>query len=152
MKPIWLRNLKKFATGTNVGGKYSLDVNVANSISASLGASAFKEARFHDPSVTQINKRTGSWVQLDSNSDAAGSTPTNVANTCTSMMVNWNGGAALQIGKGANSGAVTVIDQVGAGQTVTTGVTLASGDKLWVRAVRDTDVTAASELTVKLLG
>lgn len=152
MRALWLLNLKKFASGTTTGGKNGLDVNVINSITTTLGASVYKEARFHDPSVTTINKRTGAWVQLDANSDAAAGTPANIANTITSMMTNWNGSGALQIGVGANSGAVTVIDQIGSGQTITTGVTLASGDKVWVRAVRDTDITASAELTVKFLG
>jgi hypothetical protein len=151
MRALWLQNLKRFVTGTIVGGKYALDVNVTNSITASLGSAAFKEARFHDAGVTNIPARTGTWVQLDANSDVAGSTPANVANSCTAMLTNWNGSGALQIGKGANSGAVSVIEQIGSGQTVTTSVSLASGDKLWVRAVQNAALTNG-ELTVKLLG
>lgn len=151
MNALWLQNLKKFATGTLVGGKRALDVNVVNSVTVIGGATVFKEARFHDAALTQINKRTGAWVQLDANSDAGAGTPADVANTCTQMLVNWNGSGAMQIGKGANAGAVSVIDQLGSGQTETVGVNLVAGDKVWVRAIQDTDIVSG-ELTVKLLG
>lgn len=151
MKPIWLANLKKFVTGTSVGGKYAIDVNVANSITASLGSAAFKEARFHDASITGWNGVGGAWVQIDANSAVASATPANVANTCTSMKANWNGGTPVMIGKGANAGAVTQIAQLGAGESDTVGVTLSSGDKLWVKSVESAAVTDG-KLSLKLLG
>lgn len=152
MRALWLKNLKKFATGTTNSSKQCLDVNIASTTaSLSLGSTAYKERRFHLPATTGVNARSGAWVQLDANSDVAGSTPANVANTCTEMEVNWNGGAALEFGVGANSGAVTVIGSAGAGQTKKFGVSLASGDKVWVRAIQNSAV-ATGELLVVLLG
>ena len=151
MKILFLKGIKKGATGTVVGGANCLDVSVKGSVTTIQGVLVFKEARFHDAAITTIPKRTSAWVQIDANSDAAAGTPADVANTCTQMMVNWNGGGALQVGVGANAGAVSVIDQLGSGQTVSTGVALVAGDKLWVRAVQDADIVAG-ELTVKLLG
>jgi hypothetical protein len=67
------------------------------------------------------------------------------------MSVNWNGGSALEIGVGANSGAVSVIGAFGAGQTAQVGVALAATDKIWVRAIQDVAI-ATGELLVVLQG
>ncbi len=152
MHALWSVNLKDWITGTTSGGKNGLDVNVMNTITTASGALAQKEYRFHLPATTTINKRTGAWIQLDVNTDVAGATPADVANSCAGMEVNWNGGAALQIGVGANAGAVTVIGTFGAGQTVAmTGVTLIATNKIWVRALQDVNIITG-ELLVALLG
>lgn len=152
MRPLWFPNLKRFATGSSSGGKNAMDVNVINSITTAAGALAQKEFRFHLPATTNINARTGAWIQLDANSDVAGSTPADVANTGTAIALNWNGGAALQVGVGATSGAVTVLGTIGAGQTISAiGATLASGNKLWVRALQNAAITTG-ELLVAVLG
>ena len=152
MRILWLKNLKKAATGTTNGSKQCLDVNIASATSSfTIAATAFKEKRFHLPASTTINKRTGAWVQLDANSDVGAATPANVANTITEISINWNGGQALQFGVGANSGAVTEIGAAGAGQSIKIGTSLASGDKVWVRAVQDVDVVNG-ELMILLLG
>lgn len=151
MRGLWLVNLNDWATGSLSGGKNALDVNVTNTITTAVGALAYKERRFHLPASKTINKRTGAWVQLDVNSDVAANTPANVANTCTALEMNLNEGSALEIGVGANAGAVTAIAAGGAGQTKITGVTLVSGDKIWVRALQDVDITTG-EILVVLLG
>lgn len=151
MRPLWLPNLKDWLTGTTTGGKNGMDVNVLNTITTAAGALAQKEFRFHLPASKTINKRTGVWVQLDVNSDAAANTPADVANSCTAIELNWNGGAALQIGVGASAGAVTVLGTFGAGQTMQAGVTLSATNKVWVRALQDVDIVTG-ELLVALLG
>lgn len=151
MLGLWAVNLKAWLTATASGGKNALDVNVVNSITASLGTAAFKEARFHDAALTNWNAVGGAWIQLDANSAAAAGTPANVANSCTAMKVDWNGGSPVMLGVGANAGAVTQIAQLGAGESDTVGVILASGNKLWVRSVEGATVTDG-KLSVKLLG
>lgn len=146
---IWLPNIKKWLTGTTVGGSQALDVNVVQAVATPtvITQAGFKERRFMDAAVTQINKKSGLWKQIGDTNEAA----SDVANTITSMRVNLNLGAALVFGKGANSGAVTEIGAAGAGQTSEFGVSLAAGDKIWVRALQDADVTVG-ELLVLLLG
>lgn len=153
MRGLWLPNLKKFMTGTLVGAKYAIDVNVANSITTSAVSLAYKERRFHLGASTTIPKRTSNMVQLDANSDSAAATPADIANTILEMGLNWNGGEAIEIGVGANAAAAAaaIIGSVGAGQTRSFGVTLAAGNKLWVRALKDTDITDG-ELLVALSG
>jgi hypothetical protein len=153
MQPIWAQNLAKWITGTTVGSKQCIDVNVANTVAVPVtpASYAYKERRFHLPASKTINKRTGVWVQLDANSDVAANTPADIANTITEIRINWNGGSALEIGSGANSGAVSVIASAGAGQTSAIGVSLASGDKVWVRAIQDVDIVTG-ELLCMFLG
>lgn len=146
MKGLWLPNIKRFLAGTLIGGSPCLNVNVLNTVPVPTAAAnyAYKEHRFMDASVTTINKSSGAWVQV-------GDTPADIANTIVEMRVNANLGAALQFGSGPNAGSVTVIGTTGAGQTTAFGVTLAAGDKIWVKAIQDNDVVAG-ELLVNLMG
>jgi hypothetical protein len=148
MRALWLQNLKDWATGTASGGKNGIDVNVINTVSTTGGALTYKERRFHLPASTTINKRSGAWVQLDVNSDVAPATPADVANTCSVLEMNLNEGAAIEIGKGANAGAVTAIAAGGAGQSKSVGVSLVSGDKIWIRALQDVDIVTGEILIV----
>lgn len=146
--PIYLPNLKSAGsratvTGTVIGQKECLDVNIANSISTSAVSLSYIEHRFHDASATNINASGGAWIQLEAAAD--------ISTAIAEMRINWNGGSALLIGKGASAGAVTVIDAVGAGQTEGVGVALVAGDKVWVRALQNAAITAG-ELLVKFLG
>jgi hypothetical protein len=151
MRSLWLPNIKRFLTGTIVGGQASLNVNVINTIATAAAAFSYKERRFHLPATTAINGSGGAWVQLDVNSDTAGSTPANIANACSVMEINWNGGDALELGVGAIAGAVTPIGAVGAGQTLQFGVSLVVGNKVWVRTVKAAG-SVAGELMVVFLG
>lgn len=146
MKPIWLANLKKFVTGTLTGGKYCLDVNVVNTITSAAGALAYQERRFHDPSTTNIPASSSNPVQLDA---VFGTTAgANVSGTRSQMMVNWNGGEAIEILLGATAGTAVAIAAFGAGQTRSVGVTLVNGDKIWVRALKNAAITSGELLVV----
>lgn len=153
MRSIWVENLKKFVDGTTIGGASCLKVSVENTSPLPIATSSFVyfEKRFHLPASTTINRRSGAWVQLDVNSDAAAGTPANIANTIKEMRINWNGGAALEIGVGATAGVVSTIANAGAGQTTAIGVALSSGNKVWARALQDVDIVSG-ELLVQFLG
>lgn len=142
MTPLWLQNLKRFATGTTVGAKYCMDVNVLNTVAVPVSPTlyAYKERRFHLPATTNINASGGAWIELDVFSGSSGGTA--IANTITELGISWNGGEPLEIGKGANSGAVTVIAAVGAGQSRAFGCSIAVADKVWVRAVKNAAITS----------
>lgn len=153
MVGFWLKNLKQFVTGTTVGSKYCADVNVANSsaIPVSSSENAQLEYRFQDFSDTGINALSGAYVEIGDSDHAA----SNIANTISKMKVANNSGAALLIGVGANAGAVTVLAAIQAGQTGEAvfgfSTALVSGDKLWVKALKDTAV-AEGDLLVTLFG
>jgi len=150
MRPIWLPNLKKFMTGTTVGAKSGLDVNILNAAIPVVGASyVYKERRAHLPATTTINGSAGAWVELDVVPGTTGGAA--VANDILQFDVNWNGAGMLEFGKGANSGAVTVIGAIGSGQTRSFGVSILTGNKVWVRSVKTTTVVDG-ELFVVLLG
>lgn len=153
MRPLWLPNIKKFTTGRTVGSAQCIQVSVENTVPIPITPAnyTYKERRFHLPATTNINGRAGAWIQLDANSDNAGSTPADIANTISEMRISLNGSDALEIGKGANSGAVTVIAAIAAGQTTAIGVTLVAGDKVWVRCIKSTASTGG-ELLVSFLG
>lgn len=148
MQPIWLQNLKKWATGTAVSTKNCLDVNVANSVTIATTSATYKERRFHDASLTTIPAIGSNPVELNALGAAS---PTNIANTITEFGINWNGGAALEILTGATAGAATAIGAVGAGQSKTFGVALVSGAKVWVRAIQAATIVSG-ELTVTFSG
>lgn len=145
---LFFANVKKDnqqanATGTVVGSKTCLDVYVANSISTVAASYAYIEHRFHLPASTNINASTGAWIQLETAAD--------ISDAIAEMRVNWNGGDAIQIGVGANAGAVSRIGVFGAGQTAPVGVSLVAGDKVWIKAVQNSAITAG-ELLVTFLG
>lgn len=153
---LYFPNLKKdmdrpIGTATKSGSKVCLDVNIAAVSSASplpvaLSSYAYKEHRFHYASATNINASGGAFVQI--------ATAADIANTIAEMRVNWNGGYALIFSKGADATAAALsanrLAIAGAGQTLAIGAVLASGDKVWVRAVQNAAVTAG-ELTVTFL-
>lgn len=143
--PIWLPNIKKFLTGTTVGSSQALDVNI---VAGASGASpTFKEYRFQDASVTQINGSGGSFVQIGDSGHAAA----DIANTIAQMKVANNTGAALVIAAGANAAAAaaaTPLAVVHAGQTseAVFTVALVATDKVWVRALQTPDITSGELL------
>lgn len=146
MTPVWLKNLKKFATGTANGSKQCIDVHVANTITTAAGALAYQERRFHDPGTTNIPASSSNPVQLDA---VFGTTAgANVSGSRSQMMVNWNGGEAIEILLGATAGTAVAIAAFGAGQTRTVGVTLVNGDKIWVRALKNAAITSGELLVV----
>lgn len=153
MRGVWLPNIKRWLSGTLVGGEPSINVNVLNTVPVPVAPAnyQYKERRFHIASSTNINARTGAWIELDANSDVAAGTPADVANTIAEFRANWNGAGALEFGVGANAGAVTPIDSIGSGQTQAVGVSLSAGNKIWVRAVKNTAITSG-ELMILLLG
>jgi hypothetical protein len=146
MRPVWLVNLKDWLTGTTVGGKNGIDVNIINTtVPIAPSSLVYAERRFHDASLTTIPASSSNPVQLDV---VGASTPANVSGTRTQMAVNWNGGAAIEILKGATAGAAVAIAAFGAGQTRAVGVSLANGDKIWVRAVQNVTVTTGELMVV----
>lgn len=140
--PLWLPNLKEFASGTTIGSKNSMDVNVANtaSIPVNISSLTFKEYRTQDAADTAIPASGGTAVQVGDTAHPIAV----IANTCTEMRLANNTGSALIIYKGANSGALTAIGVCNQGQTseAVFGVSLVAGDKIWVRAVENTAVSA----------
>lgn len=144
MKPLWLPNIKRWLGGTVVGSDVCLNVSVKDQPAINLGTYAYLEHRFMDAAITQINGSGGAWKEI-------GDTPADVANTIEEFRVNANLGAALQFGKGANAGAVTVIGVCGAGQTTSFGVSLVATDKIWVKAIQTNNVNSG-ELLVSLMG
>lgn len=146
MRGFWAVNLKDWITGTVSGGKNCLDVNVVNTITTAFGLTAYAERRFHDPSTTNIPASGSSPVQLDA---VFGTTAgANVSGARSQMHVNWNGGEGIEILKGATAGTATAIAAFGAGQTRSVGVTLANGDKIWVRALKNAAITSGELLVV----
>lgn len=153
MKPIWLRNLKKWATGTANSSKQCLDVHVANTVATSSGTFSYKERRVHLAATTNIPGNGSAMVELDVLSGTTGGTA--LANTATEMGVSWNGGGIIEIGIGANAAAAaaaTKLATLNEGQTRSFGVALASGDKIWVRRVESVTAISSGTLVVVLLG
>lgn len=145
MTGLWLANLKRFVTGTLTGGKYGLDVNVINTLSTSASSFSYKEHRLHDASGTQINGSGGAFVQLD--------TIANIANTITQMKIRNHTGSALVIAAGANAAAAAAATPLGVaheGGEEDFGVSLASGDKVWVRAMEASSISSGKLLAIFL--
>lgn len=143
MTGMWLANLKRFVTGTLNGSKYCLDVHVANSVSTAATSYSYKEHRLHDAASNNINASAGTWEQVDTAAD--------VANTINEVRIRNHTGAAIQIGKGANSGAVTVIGVAHEGGEEDFGVSLVATDKIWILALENAAITSGKVL-VTLLG
>ncbi len=148
MRAIWAANLKDWFTGTIVTGKNCLDVNVTNTISTAAASFAYKERRFHDAALTTIPASTSNPVELNVLGAAS---PTALTNNASEIGINANVGAALEILVGATAGAAVAIGAVGAGQTKSFGVTLSSGNHVWVRAVQNATITTG-ELLVTFSG
>lgn len=149
MRGLWLPSLKKWVTGTLVGGKYGLDINVINAaIPVVSAALTLLEYRYHRAADNTVNGSGGAFVQVASAAD--------IANTITQMRVANNSGAPLAFSVGADATAAAAaapIAVVAAGQTseAVFGVALAAGDKLWVRSLYTSNVTTG-EFVVALLG
>lgn len=153
MTGLWLPNLKKFLTGSTIGLKQALDVNVLNTVPVPVAPTnyAFKESRFMDASVTNIPASGSSFVEIgDTNFPAAA-----IANTIVELRLNWNGGGPIVISKGADATAAALsanrLNVIGSGQTISIGASLVATDKIWIRALKNAAITGG-ELTVALLG
>lgn len=149
MRPIWLVNIKDWMTGTTVGAKNGLDVNVINSsVPIALSSYAYKERRVHLASATTIPASASSMIELDVLSGTTGAA--DIANTIAQMDLNWNGSGILEFGVGANAGAAAaaIIASIGSGQTRSFGVSLTSGNKIWVRAVKNVALTSGELVAV----
>lgn len=147
MTPLWLKNLKLFVTGTTVGSKNCMDVNVANTVAVPVTATftelAFKEHRLHDTSATNINASSGAFIQMD--------TIANIANTCTALRVRNHTGAPLVFAAGADATAAAAATPLGVcheGGEEVFGVSLSSGNKLWVRAMRNVAINSGEVLAI----
>jgi hypothetical protein len=141
---LWAQNLKKAITGTVIGSKRCIDVNVANTASVPVVFSSgyLLEYRHHDAASTSINGNGGLFVELGTDPVAAA-----LSNTITQLKVANNSGKALVFSKGANAAAAaaaTPLMVVVAGQIgeAVSSVSLSSGDKIWVRAAGTTGVTS----------
>lgn len=148
MRGVWLPNIKRWLTGTTVGASQALDVNI---VAGASGASpTFKEYRFQDANVTQINGSGGVFVQIGDSGHAA----SDIANSIAQMKVANNTGAAIIIAAGANAAAAaaaTPLAVVHAGQTseAVYTVSLVATNKIWVRALQTSDIVSG-ELLVTL--
>lgn len=152
MRPIWLPNLKKFLTGTANGSKQCLDVHIANTVSTAVGSFSYKERRVHMAATTNIPGNGSSMIELDVLSGTTGGQ--NIANTITELGLCWNGGGVIEIGVGATAGAAAsnIVATLNEGQTRGFGVSLASGDKVWVRRVESASAISAGILVAVFLG
>lgn len=148
MRGLWLMALKNFATGTLNGSKRCLDVHVANTISTAQAAYAQLERRFMDTSDTQINASGGAFKEVGSTGFAAA----DIANTITELRIRNHTGSALVFSKGADATAAALaaneLGCVHEGGEENFGVSLASGDKLWVRALENTAVNSGKVLAL----
>lgn len=145
MTGLWLANLKNFVTGTLSGGKYGLDVNVLNTISTASSSYSYKEHRLHDASGTNINGSGGAFIQIE--------TAANIANTITQMKIRNHTGSALVIAAGADAAAAAAATPLGVaheGGEEDFGVTLAIGDKVWVRAMEASSISSGKLLAIFL--
>jgi hypothetical protein len=146
MRGIWALNLKRFITGTTIGSKYGLDVNIANTstIPTSSISPTYREFRHMDASVTSINDRSGAFKEIGDTNFAA----SNVANTITEIRIANNTGYPLIVSKGADATAAATssnfLGVVNEGQTSEAkfGCALVAGDKLWVRSMGSSSVSA----------
>lgn len=143
---IYFANLKRAITGTTVGSKQALDVNVVQSVIPGGTGLSVLETRFHECSVTNIQAKSGSFVEIES---AAA-----LANTISKMKVSCTFGEPISIRKGANAAAAaaaTDLALLNQGQTADFEVSLSSGDKLWVRSRTSTAINTGY-LTLNLIG
>jgi hypothetical protein len=134
------------ATGTQVGVSTCLDVAPKNTAGTPLFVSStplsVKEKRYHDTASTAINASGGAWIEVE--------TAAAIANTIAALKGAWNGDEPVEIGKGANAGAVTSLVNVGAGEDFEYGVSLVATDKIWVRSLSANVPTG--RLTLNLMG
>lgn len=133
-------------TGTLNGGKYSLDVNVSNStLPIATSSYAYKEHRLHD-AATNIEASSGAFIQMATIAD--------LANTIAELRVRNHTGSPLVFSKGADAtAAATATNFLGVcheGGEENFGVSLVSGDKLWVRAMKNVAVTSGEVLAILL--
>lgn len=152
--PIYFQNLKTLnerpnATGTTIGVKTCLDVNVLNSVAVPVSTAqySFQEYRYHDASATNINASSGAFIQV--------ATAADIANTITELRINWHGGEPIVISSGADATAAALaanyLAVVHAGESFQVGCSLASGAKIWVRALKNAAIIT-DELIINLLG
>lgn len=143
---IYFANLKRAITGTTVGAKQALDVNVVQSVVPGGTGLSVLETRFHSCASTNIQGSGGSFVEIE--------TAAALANTISKMKVSCTFGEPISIRIGANAAAAAAANDIAllnAGQTADFEVSLASGDKLWVRS-RTTTAVNTGYLTVNLIG
>ncbi len=153
MRPIWLVNLKQWVTGTLNGGKYCLDVHVANTISTAAASFSYKERRVHLAATTNIPGNGSAMVELDVLSGTTGGAA--IANTITELGLCWNGGGVIEIGVGADAAAAAAATKLGTlneGQTRSFGVALVAGNKVWVRRVETNVAINTGILVAVFLG
>ncbi len=142
---IRLWNLQQNATGTEIGSKNALDVNIANAspVPVTQGGDVLV-TEFHNISSVNINGSAGAFVALGSGSA--------LASDIVQIQVSYTAGQPLEFGIGASAGAAVrkfIINQ-GEGPT-TLSVALSSGERLWVRSLSATGVTGGY-ITMNLIG
>lgn len=152
--PLRFNNLKAILTGTSVGSRYAADVFVRNDSANPIpvqGVSGVQtlETRIHDCSAAGINNNAGAFVQIGA------PTPADIANTISKVQISSNVGEPLCFRIGADATAAAsaenkfIVNQ-GEGPT-TVDVSLASGDKLWVRSLTSTAISSGY-ITLNLIG
>lgn len=143
---IYFANLKRAITGTTVGAKQALDVNVVQSVVPAGSGQTVLETRFHDCASTGIQAVGGNFVEIE--------TAAALANTIAQMKVSATFAAPIQIRKAASAVAAAAAPDIALlnkGQTMEVPVNLVAGDRLWVRSA-STATASTGHLTLNLIG
>lgn len=143
---IYFANLKRAITGTTVGSKQALDVNVVQSVVPGGSGQTVLETRYHDCAVDTINNNGGAFIEIE--------TAAALANTIALMKISCTFGQPIVIRKAANAGAAAAaadLAMVNKGQSLDVPVNLVAGDRLWVRSMSTTAVSSGL-LTLNLIG
>lgn len=111
-----------------------------------VNATDMLETRFHSAASVGINASSGAWVELGT------PTPAALTHDIKAVELTQTIGEPLEIGTGANSGAVTrrFVTNRGEGPLSLVDI-MSSGARLWVRSLTTTAV-ASGEITLNLLG
>lgn len=145
---IYFANLKRAITGTTVGAKHALDVNVLATV-APGSAEVVQETRYHNNATTNIQSSAGNYVEIGTDPAASA-----LGVAITKIKVNCTFGEPISIRKGANAAAAdagTDLCLLNKGEANEFPVSLIAGDKLWVRS-KSTNSIATGLLTLNLIG
>jgi len=145
---IYFSNLKRAITGTTVGAKHALDVNVLATVSPG-SAEVVQETRYHDNSSVNIQNNAGTFVEIGTSPAAAA-----LGVAITKIKVNCTFGEPIVIRKGANAAAALAgsdLCLLNKGESNEFPVSLIAGDRLWVRS-KSGNAVVSGLLTLNLIG
>ena len=145
---IYFSNLKRAITGTTIGAKQALDVNVLQTVSPGAGE-IVQETRYHDNASTNIQSNVGNFVEIGT-SPVASALGVNI----TKIMASCTFGEPIVIRKGANAAAAAGnpdLCLLNRGEKSEFPVSLVAGDRLWVRS-KSGNAAVTGLLTLNLIG